>query len=151
MASPGKKTSHQCGTSDVSDSASILPQVGVGGGMPTPRNPRAASMMMATPRWVVASTRYGARHCGRTWRIITRSDEPPAARAASTYASSRTVSATERITRLPNGIRVMAMATITAGIPVPIAMEIAMARIRSGKDCKTSVIRWLMRSNRPPR
>jgi hypothetical protein len=61
------------------------------------------------------------------------------------------VSATERITRLPNGIRVVAMATMTAGIPVPIAMEMAMARIRSGNDWSTSVMRWLTRSNRPPR
>jgi hypothetical protein len=32
----------------------MLPQVGVGGGMPTPRKPSDASMTMATPRCVVA-------------------------------------------------------------------------------------------------
>ena len=57
----------------------MLPQVGVGGGTPTPRKPSAASMTMATPRWVVASTRYGATHWGRTCTAITRSDEAPLA------------------------------------------------------------------------
>jgi hypothetical protein len=57
MARPGKKASHHGGTSAVMESASMLPQVGVGGGTPTPRKPSAASMTMATPRCVVASTR----------------------------------------------------------------------------------------------
>ena len=61
------------------------------------------------------------------------------------------VRATERITRPPNGRRVMAMATMTAVVPVPMAMEMAMARIRSGNDWRISITRWLMRSKRPPR
>ncbi len=72
-----------------------------------------------------------------------RSAEAPLARPASTYGISRTDSATERITRPPNGIRVMAMAKITACSPVPMAMEIAIARMRSGNDCMISMIRWL--------
>src|SRR5262249_46129045 len=50
MASPGKNTSHHDGTRPVIESASILPQVAVGGGTPTPRKPSAASMTIATPR-----------------------------------------------------------------------------------------------------
>ena len=80
-----------------------------------------------------------------------RSADAPLARPASTYGISRTVSATERITRPPNGMRVIAMATMTAGSPVPMAIEMAMARIRSGNACSTSMIRWLTRSKRPPR
>jgi len=57
IAAPGKSTSHQCGTSPVIASASMLPHVGVGGGTPTPRKPSAASITIATPRWVVARTR----------------------------------------------------------------------------------------------
>ena len=55
------------------------------------------------------------------------------------------------MTRPPNGNRVMAMATITAGRPVPMAIEMAMARIRSGNAWSTSITRWLTRSKRPPR
>ena len=58
MAAPGNTTSHHGGTRpEFSESASMLPQVGVGGGMPTPRKPSDASMTMATPRWVVARIR----------------------------------------------------------------------------------------------
>ena len=45
----------------------------------------------------------------------------------------------------------MAMATITVHIPAPSAMAIAMARIRSGKDCMNSMTRWLRMSKRPPK
>ena len=55
------------------------------------------------------------------------------------------------MTRPPKGMRVTAMATMTAGRPVPIAIEIAMARMRSGNACITSMSRWLTRSKRPPR
>ena len=56
IATPGNSTSHQGGTMPaLSASASMLPQVGAGGGMPTPRKPSEASMMIATPRWVVAT------------------------------------------------------------------------------------------------
>jgi hypothetical protein len=48
-------------------------------------------------------------------------------------------------------MRVMAIATMTAGRPVPIAMEIAMARMRSGNAWRISITRWLIRSKRPPR
>jgi len=82
---------------------------------------------------------------------MTRNCEAPAARPASTKGISRTLIATERITRPPNGMRVIAIAAMTAGSPVPMAIEIAMARMRSGKACRTSMIRWLTRSKRPPR
>src|SRR5262249_58600242 len=57
----------------------------------------------------------------------------------------------DRITRPPNGMRVMAMAMMTAGSPVPMATDMAMARIRSGKAWRISMTRWLARSKRPPR
>src|SRR2546428_10943080 len=88
MASPGKKTNHQCGTKEVSESASMLPHVGVGGGTPTPRNPRAASMTTATPRWVGARTRYGARHWGRTWDAMVPRGEAPVQGRASRHAGA---------------------------------------------------------------
>ena len=109
--------------------------------MPTPRKPSAASMTIATPRCVLARTRYGAMHWGRTWYVMTRADDAPLARPASTYAISRIESATDRMTRPPNGMRVMAMAMMTAGRPVPMAMEMAIARMRSGNDCRISMMR----------
>ena len=62
-------------------------------------------------------------------------------RAASTYCISLSDSTTERMTRPPNGIRVTAMATITVAMPPPSAMAIAIANIRSGKDCRNSMTR----------
>ena len=56
---------------------------------------------------------------------------------------SRTDSATDLITRPPNGMRVMAIAKITAARPVPMAMEMAMARMRSGNAWRISMMRWL--------
>jgi hypothetical protein len=53
------------GDRDVRDyTPSILPQVGVGGGMPTPKKPSDASRIVATPSCAVASTKYGAIHYG---------------------------------------------------------------------------------------
>ena len=37
----------------------------------------------------------------------------------------------------------IAIAKITACRPVPMAMEMAIARMRSGKACMISMIRWL--------
>src|SRR4026207_153929 len=53
------------------------------------------------------------------------------------------------MTRPPKGMRVMAMAKITAWSPVPMAMEMAMARMRSGKDWRISMMSWRKRSTRP--
>ena len=77
--------------------------------------------------------------------------DAPRPRAASTYCISFSDSTTERMTRPPNGMRVMAIATITVQVPAPSAMAMAMARIRSGNDCMNSMSRWLMRSKRPPK
>ena len=152
IATPGNSTSHHGGTMPAfSASASMLPQVGAGGGIPTPRNPSDASMMIATPRWVVARMRKGATHCGRTWRSMIRDREAPTLRAASTNGISFRESTTDRITRPPKGIRVIAIAMITVTVPEPSAIAMAIARMRSGKACTNSMMRWLMMSNRPPR
>src|SRR5439155_19165520 len=114
IARPGKNTSHQCGTSDVREPASILPQVGVGGGIPTPKKPSAAAMMMATPKCVVARMRYGATHWGRIGLAMILNGEDPIARAASTYAISLSDRATARTIRPAKRIRGMAIDTTTA-------------------------------------
>ena len=77
--------------------------------------------------------------------------EAPTLRAASTNGISFRDSTTDRITRPPKGIRVIAIAMITVTVPEPRAMAMAIARMRSGKAWTNSMIRWLMMSNRPPR
>ena len=62
----------------------MLPQLGVGGGTPTPTKLSAASMKIAAPRCPVVMIRNGATHCGATCRTITRAPDAPSAPAAST-------------------------------------------------------------------
>ena len=85
IASPGNTTSHQGGLNDsASTPPSMLPQLGVGGGMPMPRKLRPASVVIATPMLAETITRNGAMHCGATWRSRIRSGDAPTVRAAST-------------------------------------------------------------------
>jgi hypothetical protein len=56
---------------------SIAPHVGVGGGVPSPRKLRAASMTMAFPSHTVAMTRIGANTFGRMCRATIRPGETP--------------------------------------------------------------------------
>ena len=76
MNSPGKKTSHQNGSRFEAASPSMLPQVGVGGAIPSPMNPRAASISMAMPMLVVKST---LEETGRTSflmkQVVSRDDQ----------------------------------------------------------------------------
>ena len=69
-------------------------------------------------------------HWGSTCSVITRNCEAPAARPASTKGISRTLMATDRITRPPNGMRVTAIAAMTAGRPVP--TPVALGTVMTG-------------------
>ena len=62
----------------------MLPQVGVSGGMPTPRNERIASIRMAEAQANVAWTMSGASVLGTTWRRSSAGVRAPSATAAST-------------------------------------------------------------------
>ena len=77
---------------------SIWPQLGLGGGTPSPRKLRAASAKIAPPRLALATTIAGAMHCGVTCRSMTRNWDAPMARDASTYGISLTDSTTDRMT-----------------------------------------------------
>ena len=84
MVMLGKTTSQ--GDTDTSSPpvmASILPHEGMSGGVPTPRKLRDASTTMATPRFAVANTMYGAMQFGMMWRRMIRELVAPKARAAS--------------------------------------------------------------------
>src|SRR5262249_37648989 len=56
MAMPGIRATHQASASRPRPSGTIVPQVGVGGGMPAPRNDNDASAMMTTPMLSVTRT-----------------------------------------------------------------------------------------------
>ncbi len=65
-------------------SAMMLPQVGVSGGIPTPRNDRIASTRIAEATMYVACTISGGSVFGRMWRITSGSVGVPTEIAAST-------------------------------------------------------------------
>ena len=46
---------------------------------------------------------------------------------------------------------ILAMATMTVPRPAPSAIAMAIAKMRSGNDCRNSMMRWLMMSKRPPK
>ena len=75
----------------------------------------------------------------------------PAARAASTYGSSRIASALERTTRAQRGSIGIAIASMTLTAPVPRITTTASARMMSGKARSTSITRSSSRSVRPPK
>ena len=66
------------------------PQVGAGGGTPSPRNDSADSIRMTTPTRVVNSTMMGGSTLGRMCRHRMRGVEAPIDCAACTYMFSRT-------------------------------------------------------------
>ena len=64
-------------------SAMMLPQLGVCGGMPTPRKLSTASVRMAEAAMKVACTISGANRLGRMWRNRMAGTRVPDATAAS--------------------------------------------------------------------
>jgi hypothetical protein len=65
-------------------SAMMLPQVGVSGGIPMPRNDRIASIRIAEAQMKVPCTISGATVLGKTWRMSSFGVGVPAMIAAST-------------------------------------------------------------------
>src|ERR1700693_3167940 len=83
IASPGQTAIH--GACDMKFLAvlSMLPQEGLGGCWPRPRNDRLASAMIAAAVARVAWTRIGGTMLGKMWRSMMRRCGLPTARAAS--------------------------------------------------------------------
>ena len=77
MNTPGTIATWGAKEKAVSALESISPQVGVGGGIPNPKNPSALSVIMATPMRPVAITKYGATQPG----TICRKNDAQVARA----------------------------------------------------------------------
>ncbi|MOA52479.1 hypothetical protein D3C78_1757820 [compost metagenome] len=83
--------------------ASILPQVGAGGGTPRPRKLNALSARMTQPNMEVASTTRGATQLGRMCANTVRRPELPMTAEASMYSFSRSESTEPRTTRTAVG------------------------------------------------
>jgi hypothetical protein len=80
-------------------SASISPHAGLGGGTPTPRKDRAASVTMTTPSMRVPRTMAEFSTLGRMWRRMIVFFEQPATMARRTKSRSRRESTSLRMTR----------------------------------------------------
>ena len=91
---------------------SIPPQEMICGGIPIPRKLNYASMTIADPTIVVATTIIGPNVLGNMWRSIIRVLPAPAALAASTYGISLMLSAWDLIIRIPRLLKMTTMATI---------------------------------------
>src|SRR5215467_13080057 len=87
-AADGKIRNHHEVVYHVRESEIMLPQLGVGGTTPTPRNDRVASNTIALGTSRVAITMTGAMTLGRISMNMIRSGLDPVARAASTYSFS---------------------------------------------------------------
>src|SRR5712671_6698626 len=105
----------------------ILPQVGVSGLMPAPRNDRIASVRTADAQTYVPCTIRGAIVFGIKCRHMIFGRLEPTEIAASTYGSSRADSTTERTSRATIGICGMMMATSTVIRLAPDSETTAMA------------------------
>ena len=99
MARPGKVASHHAVERYTRPSASMPPQVGVGGWTPRPRKDSADSMTMTRAMSRVATTSHGVKAFGSTWRRTTRPSRLPRAMAACTNSRSRMDSTSPRTTR----------------------------------------------------
>src|SRR5216117_2650439 len=82
---PGAAATHGAFTSVSLPDAIMLPQDGVGGWTPRPRNDRPASSMIALPIPSAAATMTGVSALGRTSRHRILARESPSARARITW------------------------------------------------------------------
>ena len=87
---------------------------------------------------------------GRMWRNAMRRCWTPSARAASMYCISRIDSTLARITRAARGMIGIEIAMTTFWIDGPSAADITSASTSSGRPCRMSSSRWVIRSVLPP-
>src|SRR6185312_16830079 len=100
MQRPGASASHGARyMNERPEPDSMPPQVGAGGGTPSPRNDSPDSARITTPTRVVNRTMMGGSTLGRMWCQRMRGVEAPIDWAACTYMFSRTETTAERIMR----------------------------------------------------
>ena len=100
MQTPGNTLNHQRPTIRLClPSDSIKPQAACGGGTPTPRNDKVASVMITTPSIRVPSTTAELITLGRICRSMIAGPRHPTTLAASTYSRSFTLNTAPRVMR----------------------------------------------------
>src|SRR5205085_10820501 len=70
MARPGNTVSHHQSSTVPIEPDRRFPQLGVGGGMPNPRNDSVVSTRIASATTRVAFTMIGPRQLGTMWRVM---------------------------------------------------------------------------------
>ena len=104
MATAGPITVSGASSMNWRASASMLPQLGSGGGGPKPRNDRAVTVKMVLARIRLVCTRIGETTIGSTWRSAMANSPTPTLRAASTWSQRLTLSTGPRTTRAIAGV-----------------------------------------------
>src|SRR6185437_3607524 len=133
------------------DSASMSPQLGVGGTTPRPRNDMTASKAMAEGISSVVYTISGADRFGSTSTNMIRKFPAPPARAASVYSFSLMDMARPRTMRPTAAQENSAMTTMITSRLGPTTDTSAMAASRNGNDSTRSMSRDSTESTNPPR
>jgi hypothetical protein len=141
IASPGNSTTQKAWCAYCWLPATIVPQVGISGGTPTPRNDRPASARIAYAKMNDTCTRIGDIRFGNMCRHRMREVRTPSARTASTKSSSRTTSVEARTTRATRGVYTSTSASTVFSSEGPRIATSAMASRMSGKDIIASTTR----------
>ena len=137
-----------------------VPNDGVVGGTPTPRNDNVASVMIAVAICTVASTSTGPITLGNTWRAMIASGDTPITRAACTYSLFFSTSVEPRTVRAyctqpDNAIARISTPNasslcVSRGNAARATPSISSAVRIAGNDSITSHTRMMNASSRPP-
>jgi len=147
---PGISATHHASAILPRPSEIIRPQVGVGGGMPAPRNDSEASAMITTPILSVTSTMKVLRTLGRMWVSMMRSVEQPRTFASATKSRCRKASTSPRMTRAKLAHSSSEMAITSVPSPCPMVTASSSAKRMAGKVKAASTRRISTASTLPP-
>src|SRR5689334_2627094 len=124
MAMPGTVETQGALARDFMPPEIIAPQSAVGGGAPSPRNPKPAAKTTIAPILVVPYTMTAGMTCGSTSRWRIRHWLKPAHRAASMKAAERSWAVVVATTRAMYGVMTTAIDKMTVGRPLPSVVAI---------------------------
>src|SRR5690606_17384527 len=150
IVSPGNVATHHALSSVSRPSATMFPQVGVGGATPSPRKERPASRTIVFPIPSVAATMTGASTLGTRCRRMIRQRPNPSARAAITNSRSLRLSTSPRTILAVLGHCVSPSTVMIRNMLGLKRAMIMMRRTSRGKARTMSVKRMIAASTRPP-
>src|SRR5690625_4697905 len=151
IMSPGNTPIHHACFMKERPSASMRPQLGSGGCVPSPKKLSAASARIANARLTDTWAIIGPSEFGRMCFKSTCSRLRPSAPAAVTNSRWRTLSTAPRATRAKMGMYTMAIAIIALPMPRPRIAMMVMARSTAGKANSRSMRRMITSSVQPPK